>query len=251
MLGIARNLSAQCIRSVTLPSHDDPSIPLSNSIYVLECPGSLGIGGKVWDSSFVLLKYLATTSLLRGRPVIELGSGTGITGLAASFLSPSSVLLTDIDEVTPLLVANILLNKVLYNSLYDAHCSDVFSICGAKTYMWGSPAELPNTSNPYVVIASDVVYDPRGYDSLATSLKELLTSPCIQRNQQPYADLVVLAHRHRNPSDSNFFELISSSESGLDIREIEPHTWMKERSKLGALSDVKIFHIARSSMRSL
>ena len=51
-------------------------------IYVLESPGMLGIGGKVWDSTYVLVDFLMTygSSLVAGKRVVELGSGTGITG---------------------------------------------------------------------------------------------------------------------------------------------------------------------------
>ena len=54
----------------------------SESIYVLESAGSLGIGGKVWDSTYILLDYLRVygSHLITGKKVVELGSGTGIAG---------------------------------------------------------------------------------------------------------------------------------------------------------------------------
>jgi predicted nicotinamide N-methyase len=50
-------------------------------VYVFESSGFLGIGGKVWDSAYVLIDYLrASRELLEGTIVVELGAGTGLTG---------------------------------------------------------------------------------------------------------------------------------------------------------------------------
>lgn len=54
---------------------------ICHGVYVLESPGSLGIGGKVWDATYVILDYLQTVpDCLKGRHIIELGSGTGLVG---------------------------------------------------------------------------------------------------------------------------------------------------------------------------
>ena len=69
-------MEAQCIREFQFP--DGPPA----RFLALECPGSLGIGGKVWDSTYVLLRYLAQRNdLIRGRSVFEFGSGTGLAGI--------------------------------------------------------------------------------------------------------------------------------------------------------------------------
>lgn len=49
IMNIGKNVCAGCIRESTLQN---------SIIYVLESPGLLGIGGKVWDSTFVLVNYL-------------------------------------------------------------------------------------------------------------------------------------------------------------------------------------------------
>ncbi len=68
--------SLSCVRPIKLSNS-------LNSVYVYESPGMLGIGGKIWDSTFVLIDYLAkhAKDLIQDEVVVELGSGTGITGI--------------------------------------------------------------------------------------------------------------------------------------------------------------------------
>ena len=75
------HVNFNCVREVTVQTGEtDTSI-----VYVFESSGFLGIGGKVWDSSYVLLDYLTgvRNELIAGSVVVELGSGTGITGVLA------------------------------------------------------------------------------------------------------------------------------------------------------------------------
>jgi hypothetical protein len=80
---IATKVQASCIRRMQLKNDANQC---SKEVYVLESPGSLGIGGKVWDSSFVLMKYLALhqSEYVRQKHILELGCGTGITGMVFS-----------------------------------------------------------------------------------------------------------------------------------------------------------------------
>jgi len=57
------------------------------SAYALESPGYLGIAGKVWDSMYVLLQYLAIhqEEYVRGKRIVELGCGTGLAGKSIFF----------------------------------------------------------------------------------------------------------------------------------------------------------------------
>uniref|UniRef100_A0A0B7A2E0 Methyltransferase small domain-containing protein n=2 Tax=Arion vulgaris TaxID=1028688 RepID=A0A0B7A2E0_9EUPU len=53
----------------------------------------LGVSAFVWDSAVVLAKYLAKNRhLVHGKKVIELGAGTGLTGLVAAALGKHSFL---------------------------------------------------------------------------------------------------------------------------------------------------------------
>ena len=108
----------------------------------------LGLGGSVWDAALILCYLLATPqcqALLPagGRPVpplpplpssaagsggcpppspwssqvvCELGSGTGVCGLAAAALGAPRVVLTDLDAYLPLLRRNVDRNRRLFPS---------------------------------------------------------------------------------------------------------------------------------------
>jgi hypothetical protein len=73
---IQKSVGVSCVRSVRVPHIDQ-------LIYVYESPGELGIGGKIWDSTFVLIDYLYknASQYITNQKVIELGSGTGISGI--------------------------------------------------------------------------------------------------------------------------------------------------------------------------
>lgn len=78
---------ASCLRPVSISSAELAPADSQRTVYAIESPGYLGIGGKVWDSLYVLLQYLHGDGreYITGKRVIELGCGTGIAGEAASF----------------------------------------------------------------------------------------------------------------------------------------------------------------------
>lgn len=152
-------------------------------VVVAEAIGSLGIGGKLWDASLALLAYLEKHDAVRGRRVLELGSGVGLVGIAcAARFGAADVFLTDRAEVVPLLELNIKLNG----------CRNV----AARELDWTSP-NLEGVPRADVVVSSDVVYDLALHEPLLATLETVVSG------FQP--DLVLLAHRHRNPHDGAFF----------------------------------------------
>ena len=102
------------------------------------------LGLKTWGSSYLLaqlLPHFAATSLshlLSSGPspelsILELGSGTGLLGLAAACTWRASVLLTDIPAIVPNLVRNVELNR----STAQSFGGDV----EACPLTWGGPKE--------------------------------------------------------------------------------------------------------------
>jgi predicted nicotinamide N-methyase len=99
--------------------------------------------------------------------------------------------------------ANIALNRALNKNLGNTilHC---------VPHGWGTDlGPLPAPAD--VLIMSDVVYDPIMYAPLVTTLSRFIG---------PQTECI-MAHRHRNPVDGQFFDMLR--EAGFGIRDI-PHT---------------------------
>lgn len=87
-------------------------------------PGLTGdnLGLKTWGSSYVLAKnlssfngHLPSRKSTKDLKVLELGSGTGLVGLAAAITWQCPVTLTDLPEIIPNLKHNIALNEQLWH----------------------------------------------------------------------------------------------------------------------------------------
>jgi len=108
------------------PFESDEYSPFSLTIREPPLTGD-SLGLKTWGSSYVLaqllhrfgagpLSHLITASNTKAEPlleVIELGSGTGLLGLAAACVWRASVILTDLPEIMPNLIHNAELNRSL------------------------------------------------------------------------------------------------------------------------------------------
>jgi hypothetical protein len=157
------------------------------------------------------------------------------------------VVLSDVPAVVPLLTANILLNQLL-----SVPPSAASPLCDAVIHLWGTPIDAlvsaaagpDGLSLPAIVIASDVVYDPAGFEPLLATIQSLLLPE--GPSALVWADRVVLAHRHRNPEDHQFFALVSAAESGLTITETNlDHLFARYEAGDDSLRDVKIFQITK------
>jgi len=103
---------------------------------------------------------------VRGVPVLELGSGTGLVGLAAGLLGASEVTLTDLAFLLPRLRGNAARNAP---ALAAAGCAEVRAL--ALDWTTVLPPEvaavLPSCAR---VLASDVVWVDELLQPLATTL---------------------------------------------------------------------------------
>lgn len=128
---------------------NNPTIELSfNQIDNGEMRG-IGTGAVVWPAAHVLVKYMEKrygSTGLRGKRVIDIGSGTGFAGIAAAALG-ANVLLTDQLCVKDLILSNI----EEYHSLGSMYGSASFA-----EYNWDESAASLNP--PFdLVIVSDCV----------------------------------------------------------------------------------------------
>ena len=167
--------------------HGLPLLPSGESL-VLDAPGwtrGIGTGGRVWPASAALCRYLARTGAVRGKAVLELGCGTGATGLhCAAALNASSVVLTEggSEGLLQLARRNVAANQ--------RHLPCDVSV---QRHGWGDPIE----SSCDLVVGSDVTYDRDAHDRLCTTLRAL-KAPAL------------LAHQHRRVAS------FLSGESQLD-----------------------------------
>ncbi|KAF4666660.1 hypothetical protein FOL47_003963 [Perkinsus chesapeaki] len=123
-------------------------------------------GLRLWESGIVLARYLLSLDLPSNLSILELGSGCGVAGLAASaYLAPSRIVLTDGNDRTV---------KNLKHNVADLPASP----CGAKPtvqrLLWGVDP-CPGQQRFDLVIGSDLFYSLEGARRLAVALDECLT----------------------------------------------------------------------------
>ncbi|XP_041465886.1 protein-lysine methyltransferase METTL21D-like [Lytechinus variegatus] len=124
------------------------------------------VGCVVWDAALVLSKYLETEGFsrrfgeLKSKRLLELGAGTGATGLVACKLG-SEVILTDLEEFVPLMELNIKNNQSALNGSATA-----------KVLKWGEDISDINPL-PELVLMSDCVYYPEAVEPLVRTLCDL------------------------------------------------------------------------------
>ncbi|KAI8320419.1 hypothetical protein GQ54DRAFT_241617, partial [Martensiomyces pterosporus] len=126
-----------------------------------------GVGSTIWDAALVLAKYIEHQAKLgnldlAGKTVVELGSGTGLVGIAVSRIHPKArVVLSDKQELLPLLNRNIELNNAQGNT-------------SAVPIDWRSSDDaLP--ARPDVILVSDGIWAKDLHKPLADTLARLAT----------------------------------------------------------------------------
>lgn len=161
-------------------------------------------GSVVWDASRVLLAHVvhqrqignaAAEELIAGKRLLEIGSGTGVVGLALARLGARSVIMTDKASQLPLIRRNIQHNQpgccvdrcVLCEHIAPVRCAE---LCWGATWKDECDAALSASDAFDTIICADCVYPDRP-SALASVLLELLTL-------NPRATLL-LAAEHRPP----------------------------------------------------
>lgn len=129
----------------------------------IEQEGGIGIGGMVWDASLILARFLYCNkdSIFEGIDnLLEVGSGTGICGLACGLMKPEvSVTLSDLHSHLPLIKTNIDINNTR-----NVRCEEIdwFRSTDEKKYD--------------MVIGTDCVYDTRLFEPLLDTLDKVTTT---------------------------------------------------------------------------
>lgn len=142
--------------------HDDNVISIRQKLTIIS-DGTTGL--YTWQAAGALAEWaIANVRLLRGRRVLELGSGTGLTGLVVSqTCAPKQLALTDGNErVVELLRQNVAANGLEADVL-------VRELDWAAVVESGICAQIV----PDVILAADVVYDDSLFDPLCCALDAL------------------------------------------------------------------------------
>lgn len=208
-----------------------------------EIEGTYGTGATVWPAALVMIKYLEKhQALVKGKTVIDLGSGTGCTSIAAALLGAKHVVCTDGEEnVVQLAIQNI--NTVAQSMRADA---------------------VSNTDNSRAFIQNcqvDVQKLWWGRDKVASTQEcdILLVADCVLPKLYPIAPLVeeidrllvhpkagaLLSYEHRfypdyDPRDK-FKEL--AKQKRLKVQIIP----MSEQDEVYSVEDIELWWVERES----
>ncbi|KAK9386327.1 putative methyltransferase-domain-containing protein [Lipomyces mesembrius] len=209
--------------------------------------GAAGCGGKVWPAGELLSRYLIGArenekyianevvwkeSAKRKIRIIELGSGTGLVGLALgnayNLAARSSavedtgldIIVTDQANMLSLMADNIELN-------------DLQGTVSAEVLDWGT--DLPDhfvTPFPDVILAADCVYFEPSFPLLETTLLAMTGDNT----------LVLMSYKRRRKADKRFFQSIKKN---FRIEEIKDYEEYKDFSR----DTVFLYRLVRKTPR--
>ncbi|MED6220610.1 hypothetical protein PIB30_046372 [Stylosanthes scabra] len=135
---------------------------LGHELQFTQDPNSKHLGTTVWDSSLVFAKFLErncrkgrfSPAKLKGKRVIELGAGCGVSGFGMALLG-CDVIVTDQKEVLPLLQRNVERNisRVMQKN------PELFGSIKVSELQWGDESHIKAVEPPFdYIIGTDVVY---------------------------------------------------------------------------------------------
>ncbi|OAX81014.1 hypothetical protein ACJ72_04642, partial [Emergomyces africanus] len=191
-----------CIR-YTSPRGLDPRGCRYNDQYIITSEkrnlvfASGTTGFRTWEAALHLGTYLSTPagrSLIEGKKIIELGSGTGFLSMyCLKYLGARSVTATDRD---PALISGIKDCAILN----DLSCSKI----NAGIWEWGTPLKpgqlsLSGKSDQLfdAVLGADLIYDPDLVSLLLSTLRDLFDNHGVK--------VFIMSCTHRNPETFNAF----------------------------------------------
>ncbi|KIY72971.1 hypothetical protein CYLTODRAFT_343115 [Cylindrobasidium torrendii FP15055 ss-10] len=148
---------------------------------------SPGCGGIVWQAGQILSNYLVHKGRdsLRGKSVLELGSGTGLVGIVAAKLD-GKVCITDQAPLLDIMRRNVDLNELSHS-------------CQVAEFNWGEP--IPEgIPTPDIILAADCVYFEPAFPLLVQTLCDL--SPKGSKVE------ILFCYKKRRKADKRFFGML-------------------------------------------
>lgn len=156
-----RTARAGFVRTIVVPGFEKEEIKIKE-------PAMTGdnIGMKTWGSSLIIAEKIVNNAKeLLKEPILELGSGTGLTGIICRKLGFKNVLSTDLPTIVPNLKANFVLNG-LESDLSSCKVLDWSNFSGFRS-------ENPNCMFSTIIL-SDPIYSDEHPTWICNVLKEFL-----------------------------------------------------------------------------
>jgi predicted nicotinamide N-methyase len=133
------------------------TVPLGNDIEIaIKQEKSLGstTGWLIWPISTHLCKFIIhNASLIENKNILELGSGTGIVGIACNIAGAAVTVLTDTEEGIPICLENVRHNAHLLRSNSELAVQELF---------WGNLDHISEALRKFekidVLLGSDIIY---------------------------------------------------------------------------------------------
>lgn len=200
-------------------------------LHIRQLPGSC-LGSCVWTASVQLVRFLWRETAvrwggerLRGRTVLELGSGTGSSAIAlAKFFGASRVVASDsVPELVDLIAKNAHANGIetsCYTRQRRRRQSDVATPLAVHQYEWGENLDplyySSGISQFDLVIGAEITAIEGGHQGLVNTLRSLLQDRPSSTCSAPPA--VFLAETRRNARQERFWAMMRRS--GLEREEV-------------------------------
>eukprot|EP01132_Coremiostelium_polycephalum_P006714 gene6714-8323_t len=147
-------------------------------IEIKQTPLGPRIGSCVWDTSIVMSKYFELEigeEFLKGKRIIELGSGVGLLGITLSLLGADDIELTDQKCMHDILKENVELNcgsKLIGGGGGTKKKGIRGGTTKVSELWWGS--DVTSYNPPFdLIVGSDLMYEDDCVDLLLTSLLDL------------------------------------------------------------------------------
>ncbi|CAH9146998.1 unnamed protein product [Cuscuta epithymum] len=181
---------------------------IHSTILIRQLP-SQGLSFQLWPAAATLVNLLdtrrqvhPTLSALFARQeagyrlrILELGSGTGVTGIAAAAILGARVTVTDLPHVLPNIQFNVDLNSEVLQKRGGA--------VEAAALSWGETEDMEAVGREYdLILGSDVVYHDHLYEPLLKTLRFFL----LGRGERERRTAFVMAHLRRWKKESGFFK---------------------------------------------
>ena len=187
-----------CLLTYQVPSEEGERDYDQLQIRIYPHHNDVGVA-KVWEAGACLAEYLMQNpDSIRGRRLIELGAGVGLTGLIAAAIGAKSVHMTDYTDAT---LENLSYNVSINNKWLEYRGIDE-EVVSVGYLEWAEYAENDCRSHPAdILIAADVVYTVECIPDLVATVSKFLSS---EGNTK--AKVALFATTYRNRTTFAIFE---------------------------------------------